>query len=261
MSLYLLAFVRYDFIFLTLILGLYGILLFNRSFLGFNNELLGRVMFENSRVVFFMLSGGYAWDVYLQGSGDAAVVAASTAFFLGGFSLALLKAFLIIAASCLVVLAESFFFSAGRYMAPEFPIFFLISIYAAFGAIQSADLMTMVLFMEILSYCLFVMPILFKVTNLTVEAVLKYYVLGSFSSGFLLMGTGLVYAAYGTVVYSSLALLLSGEQPALALGFLDSLMHGTFMNLGFIFIFSALFFKLGLVPFHYWVRDVYEGAP
>lgn len=144
-------------------------------------------------------------------------------------------------------------------MAAEFPLFLLISVFAIFGALQASDLMTMSLFMEMLSYCLFVMPILYKITNLSLEALLKYFILGSFSSAFLLMGTSLVFSAFGTVAYSSLYFMLSmGADSLLVSGpfaFMDHggacFSYGLFFNLGFIFLFSALFFKLGLVPFHY----------
>lgn len=262
MSLYLLAFLRYDFIFLFLILCLYGNLIFNRHFIGCNNELLSRVILGNTKVVFFFLAVAYSWDVSLMSLADGFLVSSSTVFFLGGFHLAVLKAFLMIFATMLIVLSEKFFLAIARSMAPEFPIFFLMSIYAIFGALQAVDLVTMALFMELLSYCLFVMPLFFKVTNMTIEATLKYYILGSFSSGFLLMGVALIYAAYGTTFYSSLALLLAGEGSALfGVVALDSFMYNGFMSIGFVFLFSAFFFKLGLVPFHYWVRDVYEGAP
>lgn len=128
--------------------------------------------------------------------------------------------------------------------------------------------MTMVLFMEMFSYSLFVMPILFKITNLSLEAVLKYFILGSFASAFLLMGTSLVYATFGTVSYELLYLLMvlgSDSFGSLMLGYVTvedaPFVYGMYLNLGFIFVFCALFFKLGLFPFHYWIRDVYEGSP
>jgi len=262
MSLYFLAFFRYDFIFLILILCLYGNLIFHRGFIGCTNELLGRVILGNAKVVFFFLAVAYSWDVSLVSLADGSLVLPSTAFFLGGFPLGFLKACLMIFATAVIVLTERFYLSTAVAMAPEFPIFFLMALYAIFGALQAADLVTMALFMELLSYCLFVMPLFFKVTNMAIEATLKYYILGSFSSGFLLMGVALVYAAFGTTFYSALSLLLVGEGSSLfSLVALDTFLYDGFMNIGFIFLFSAFFFKLGLVPFHYWVRDVYEGAP
>jgi NADH-quinone oxidoreductase subunit N len=266
MAQFILAFIRSDMVFLILILGLFCSLIYNRGFIGKNNELLSILMLEASKVILFMNTLAYLWDAYLLGSGGPLYY--STGFFFSGFALAFVKAFVVVFSFFVLILAESFFFREGQGMAVEFPLFLLISVFAIFGAIQASDLMTMSLFMEMLSYCLFVMPILYKITNLSLEALLKYFILGSFSSAFLLMGTSLVFSAFGTVAYSSLYFMLSMEADSTLFSgpfaFADyggAFSYGLFFNLGFIFLFSALFFKLGLVPFHYWVRDVYEGSP
>lgn len=264
MSQFLLAFMRNDIIFLFLILCLFGSLIYYRRRLGKNNELLALLMLGNAKVVLFMSFVAYLWDGFLLSS--EGFVFYSTAFFFSGISIVYVKAMVVIFSFFILVLAESFFSRHGGAMAVEFPLFLLLAVFSIFGAIQASDLMTMALFMEMLSYCLFVMPILYRMTNLSLEALLKYFILGSLSSAFLLMGTSLVYATFGTVNYSYLYALLSMgmssflsyAEPA---GFHSFYGTQVYLSLGFVFLFSALFFKLGLVPFHYWVRDVYEGSP
>jgi NADH-quinone oxidoreductase subunit N len=82
------------------------------------------------------------------------------------------------------------------------------------------------------------------------EAALKYIILGAVSSGVFLYGLSLVYGLAGTTELAGIASALSaGEGPAPAL------------VLAILFLITGLVFKLGAVPFHMWVPDVYEGAP
>jgi NADH-quinone oxidoreductase subunit N len=82
------------------------------------------------------------------------------------------------------------------------------------------------------------------------EAALKYVILGAVSSGIFLYGFSLVYGLTGTTELIGISASLSaGEQPGLAL------------ILAILFLITGLLFKLGAVPFHMWVPDVYEGAP
>ena len=82
------------------------------------------------------------------------------------------------------------------------------------------------------------------------EAALKYFVLGALASGLLLYGISMIYGATGSLNF---AIVLANGQSGVANGWL--------MKLGLVFVVVALAFKLGAVPFHMWVPDVYEGAP
>lgn len=262
---FLLGFSASDMVLLFLILGLLCKLIYQRHRLGKTNELLSLLTLEDSKVILLMLSLAYFWDAYLL-SGSGFFVFQSTAFFFSALALAYMKAFVASLSYLVLVLSESFLFRKGQRMAPEFSIFILIAVFAIFGALQARNLMTMALFMEILSYCLFVMPVLAKITNLSLEALLKYFLLGSLSSAFLLLGTSYIFVTCGTLEYSSLhAIFRLGAEAKLFQGASDLMMfpwtYGLFFNGGFICLFSALSFKLGLVPFHHWVRDVYEGSP
>jgi NADH-quinone oxidoreductase subunit N len=82
------------------------------------------------------------------------------------------------------------------------------------------------------------------------EAAMKYFVLGALASGFLLYGMSMIYGATGTLEIDKVAqaILGSGENKTLLL-------------FGLVFVVSAIAFKLGAVPYHMWVPDVYQGAP
>jgi NADH-quinone oxidoreductase subunit N len=114
----------------------------------------------------------------------------------------------------------------------------------------SNDLLTMFVALEVLSLPLYLMCGLARHRRLlSQEAAMKYFLLGAFSSAFFLYGVALLYGATGT-------LLLSGIRKALgAHG--DSSMALT----GVALLSVGLLFKVGAVPFHSWIPDVYQGAP
>src|SRR6185437_6282654 len=85
---------------------------------------------------------------------------------------------------------------------------------------------------------------------LSQEAAMKYFLLGAFSSGFFVYGIALSYGFGGSMSYAQIAAAVQGRtgSHALLLGGMGLLAVG-------------LFFKVGAVPFHSWIPDVYQGAP
>ncbi|OBF93462.1 NADH-quinone oxidoreductase subunit N [Mycobacterium sp. 852014-52450_SCH5900713] len=114
----------------------------------------------------------------------------------------------------------------------------------------SNDLLTMFVALEVLSLPLYLMCGLARHRRLlSQEAAMKYFLLGAFSSAFFLYGVALLYGATGT-------LLLTGIRDALAAH------RDTSMALvGVALLSVGLLFKVGAVPFHSWIPDVYQGAP
>jgi NADH-quinone oxidoreductase subunit N len=114
----------------------------------------------------------------------------------------------------------------------------------------SNDLLTMFVALEVLSLPLYLMCGLARHRRLlSQEAAMKYFLLGAFSSAFFLYGVALLYGATGTLV-------LSGIRDALAA-------HGdsSMALIGVALLSVGLLFKVGAVPFHSWIPDVYQGAP
>jgi NADH-quinone oxidoreductase subunit N len=113
----------------------------------------------------------------------------------------------------------------------------------------SNDLLTMFVALEVLSLPLYLMCGLARHRRLlSQESAMKYFLLGAFSSAFFLYGVALLYGATGTLTLT---------------GIRDGLVHGdTSMALvGVALLSVGLLFKVGAVPFHSWIPDVYQGAP
>jgi len=110
----------------------------------------------------------------------------------------------------------------------------------------SNDLISFFLGLETMSICLYVMAGLMKNEKTGAEAALKYFLLGAFSTGFLLYGIALIYGATGQTNFAEIA---AAAEPSL-------LFFG-----GSALLLVGIFFKLGAVPFHMWTPDVYQGTP
>jgi NADH-quinone oxidoreductase subunit N len=138
---------------------------------------------------------------------------------------------------------------AGAAQTELFPLV-MLSVGGMMVFPASNDLLTMFVALEVLSLPLYLMCGLARHRRLlSQEASMKYFLLGAFSSAFFLYGVALLYGATGT-------LLLPGIRDALAA-------HGdTSMALiGVALLSVGLLFKVGAVPFHSWIPDVYQGAP
>lgn len=116
--------------------------------------------------------------------------------------------------------------------------------------ISANNFLTIYLGLELMSLSLYSMVALRRDDPRATEASMKYFVLGALSSGFLLYGMSMVYGATGSLDLTVIAHQLALSGPS----------H-TIMVYGIVFIVAGLAFKLGVVPFHMWIPDVYQGAP
>jgi len=132
-------------------------------------------------------------------------------------------------------------------------IYVLLMLSAAGGAIMASanDLIVLFLGLEVLSIAAYVLAAIYLRRAASLEAGMKYFVLGAFSSAFLLYGIALIYGATGSTKLASIAEFL--EAGSLAE---DGLLLG-----GFALMLVGMFFKVAAVPFHAWTPDVYQGAP
>ena len=129
----------------------------------------------------------------------------------------------------------------------EYPIIILLSTLGMFVMISANNLIVFYLGLELQSLCLYVLAAINTKSLKSSEAGLKYFVLGSLSSGLLLYGCSLVYGFTGSVDYSEIAKVATEQSGAL--------------KFGLVFILCGIAFKISAVPFHMWVPDVYEGSP
>jgi NADH-quinone oxidoreductase subunit N len=131
--------------------------------------------------------------------------------------------------------------------------FFVLALFATLGMmimISASHLLTLYLGLELFSLSLYSMVALQRDSATATEAAMKYFVLGALASGMLLYGMSMLYGATGTLAIAQLAdVILTGNARDPVLVF------------ALVFIVAGLGFKLGAVPFHMWVPDVYHGAP
>ncbi len=132
----------------------------------------------------------------------------------------------------------------------EFYTLALFSLLGQMVMISAGNLLMVYLGLELMSFGLYALIALRRDHVQSTESAMKYFVLGSLASGILLYGLSMVYGATGHLDLVQVAQSINtGEAARLPLVF------------GAVFIVAGLAFKLGAVPFHMWVPDVYHGAP
>lgn len=124
------------------------------------------------------------------------------------------------------------------------------------------DLLTLFVALEVFSLPLYLLCAVARRKRLmSQEAAVKYFLLGAFSSAFLLFGIALLYGYAGSVSYARIADVVDGTvqnvDPALA----NTMGNDALLLIGGAMILLGLLFKVGAVPFHMWTPDVYQGAP
>lgn len=113
---------------------------------------------------------------------------------------------------------------------------------------SAASMLTAYLGLELLSLSMYALVALKRDDRIATEAAMKYFVLGALASGLLLFGMSIIYGATGSISLGAISVALAKA-------------NTTAVALGLIFIAAGVAFKLGVVPFHMWVPDVYTGAP
>ncbi len=131
--------------------------------------------------------------------------------------------------------------------------FFSLALFATLGMmvmVSAAHLITLYLGLELLSLSLYAMVSLQRDSVIATEAAIKFFVLGSLASGFLLYGMSMLYGATGSLHTAEIASVIRSD-----------VSDHTVLVVGLVFIVAGLSFKLSAVPFHMWAPDVYQGAP
>jgi NADH-quinone oxidoreductase subunit N len=131
--------------------------------------------------------------------------------------------------------------------------FFSLSLFVLLGIcimVSANNFLVVYLGLEVMSLSLYALVALRRDDTQATEAAMKYFVLGALASGFLLYGLSMMYGATGSLDHGEVF-------EAIQTGRIN---RGV-MVFGLVFIVSGLAFKLGVVPFHMWVPDVYHGAP
>jgi NADH-quinone oxidoreductase subunit N len=138
----------------------------------------------------------------------------------------------------------------GGTLGGEFYVLALFSLLGQMVMISGNNFLSIYLGLELMSLSLYALVALRRDHHQSTEAAMKYFILGALASGFLLYGISMLYGATGSLDLTEVAIkAASGTvKPAI-------------LVFGLVFVVAGLAFKLGSVPFHMWVPDVYQGAP
>jgi NADH-quinone oxidoreductase subunit N len=131
--------------------------------------------------------------------------------------------------------------------------YYVLGLFATLGGmvlISAGSLITLYLGLELMSLCLYAMVAFDRESGIAAESAIKYFVLGSMASGTLLYGMSIVYGVTGSLELAAIATVVHN-------GFSDNV--GLIFGIAFLIV--GIGFKLGAVPFHMWIPDVYEGSP
>jgi NADH-quinone oxidoreductase subunit N len=131
--------------------------------------------------------------------------------------------------------------------------YYVLGLFAVLGMmvmVSANSFLTVYLGLELLSLSLYAMVAFDRDSRTGSEAAMKYFVLGALASGMLLYGISMIYGATGSIGFQEVAQAL-----------INTGMDNMVLVFGLVFLVIGLAFKLGAVPFHMWVPDVYHGAP
>ncbi len=134
--------------------------------------------------------------------------------------------------------------------------YFVLGLFGVLGMmilVSSHSFLTLYLGLELMSLSMYAMVALQRDEARASEAAMKYFVLGALASGMLLYGISMIYGATGTLNIGEVAQAIQQQGSNSDLNLV--------LVFGLVFMVSGIAFKLGAVPFHMWVPDVYHGAP
>ncbi len=133
---------------------------------------------------------------------------------------------------------------------PEYYLLALLMTLGMMVMVTANHMLPMYIGLEMMSLALYTMVAFDRDSARSTEAAMKYFVLGALASGLLLYGMSMIYGATGTLEFSAVAQAIYNQSA-----------NQTVLMFGLVFLVAGICFKLGVVPFHMWVPDVYQGAP
>ncbi|WP_338848039.1 NADH-quinone oxidoreductase subunit NuoN [Massilia sp. W12] len=165
----------------------------------------------------------------------------------------LLKMFSYLAVGVTLVYSRRYSYYRGMLgdtLGGEFYVLTLFALLGQMVMISASNFLSLYLGLELMSLCLYALVALRRDAPVSTEASMKYFILGALASGFLLYGISMMYGATGTLNLSEVAQVAASPTA-----------NRIVLVFGIVFLVAGLAFKLGAVPFHMWVPDVYQGAP
>lgn len=162
----------------------------------------------------------------------------------------LLKLMLYVTVFIVLIYSRSYLLARPQMARGEYYVLALFATVGMMVMISANHFLTIYLGLELLSLSLYAMVAMNRDSVVATEAAMKYFVLGALASGLLLYGMSMIYGATGSLEITKVAEALYTNSA-----------NKTILVFGLVFLVAGLAFKLGVVPFHMWIPDVYHGAP
>lgn len=185
---------------------------------------------------------GAGWGEHIESFSGSVVLDNFATFF---------KLIFLLAAGLAVLISDQYMEREGCNYGELYPLI-LFTVVGMMLMASGTDMMTIFLGLEVMSVALYVLAGFNRNSIKSNEAGLKYFLLGSFSTGFLLYGMALIYGATGTTNINKLAS---------AAGQMTMPSANIMLLAGMLLMMTGFCFKVAAAPFHMWTPDVYEGAP
>ncbi len=164
--------------------------------------------------------------------------------------LSTLLKFAILVSVAMVIIYSRAYLAARKLFTGEFITLILFATLGMMIMVSANHFISLYLGLELLALSSYAIVALNRDSATSSEAAMKYFILGALASGLLLYGLSMIYGATGSLDVSRVASVITSSKA------IDPL-----VMFGLVFVVSGLAFKLGVVPFHMWVPDVYQGAP
>ncbi len=165
----------------------------------------------------------------------------------------LLKLFSYLAVGLTLIYSRTYATDRGMLsgnLGGEFYVLVLFALLGQMVMISGNNFLSIYLGLELMALSLYALVALRRDNARATEAAMKYFILGAMSSGFLLYGMSMLYGATGSLDLTEVAKAAA-----------NGTVNPNILVFGIVFLVAGLGFKLGAVPFHMWVPDVYQGAP
>jgi NADH-quinone oxidoreductase subunit N len=162
---------------------------------------------------------------------------------------AVLKVFMLVSVAVLMVYSRDYMVKRNLFSG-EFVLLMLFATLGMMVMVSANHFVLLYLGLEILALSTYAMVALNRDSATSTEAAMKYFILGALASGLLLYGMSMVYGGTGSLDVAVIAKTIEFSRA-----------NDPLVTFGVVFVVAGLAFKLGAVPFHMWVPDVYQGAP
>ena len=205
---------------------------------------------ENKRLTYWMAQASLAATLIfsLGQLGEGTITGFSGAYGMDPMSVVLKCWILVVAMGGFLYSRD--YLATRRIANGEYYVLAMFAVTGMMVMVSAINMLTVYLGLELLALSLYAMVGLYRSNSGASEAAMKYFVLGALASGMLLYGMSMIYGATGSLDHSVIKDILAGGSE-----------RSVGARFGLVFVIVGIAFKLGAVPFHMWVPDVYDGAP